>query len=58
MSDTMTERPSYKWENTQYLLETFMKQLNITKDDLEKEPSWIKAKVRELNIDKIISEYE
>jgi hypothetical protein len=54
----MTERPSYKWENTQYLLETFMKQLNITKDDLEKEPSWIKAKVRELNIDKIISEYE
>jgi hypothetical protein len=53
--EAMDERPSYKWENERYLLEVFMNQLDITREDLENEPSWIKAKVRELNIDKILN---
>lgn len=28
--------------------------LNITEDDLENEPSWIKSKIREANIDTIL----
>lgn len=47
-------RSSYNWENKKFLLETFMNQLGITEDDLENEPSWIKAKVRESNIDKVL----
>jgi hypothetical protein len=31
-----------------------MNQLGMTEDDLENEPSWIKAKVRESNIDKVL----
>jgi len=54
MDEVMSERPSYRWENKEYLLEVFMKQLGITEDDLENEPSWIKAKVREVNIDKVL----
>ena len=50
----MTERPSYRWENKEYLLEVFMKQLGINEDDLENDPSWIKAKVREANLDKVL----
>ena len=52
----MSERPSYRWENREYLLEVFMKQLGITEEDLENEPSWIKAKVREVNIDKVLED--
>jgi len=54
--EPMMERPSYRWENKEYLLEVFMKQLGITEDDLENEPSWIKAKVREANIDKVLED--
>ena len=54
--ETMSERPSYRWENREYLLEVFMKQLGITEEDLENEPSWIKAKVREANIDKVLED--
>ena len=50
----MKERPSYRWENREYLLEVFMKQLGINEADLENEPSWIKAKVREANIDTLL----
>ena len=52
--ETMSERPSYRWENKEYLLEVFMNQLGITEDDLENEPSWIKAKVREANLEKVL----
>jgi len=52
--EAMSERPSYSWENKQFLLKTFMDQLGITQDDLENDPSWIKAKVRESNIDKVL----
>ena len=52
--EPMMERPSYRWENKEYLLEVFMKQLGITEEQLENEPSWIKAKVREANIDKVL----
>jgi hypothetical protein len=52
--ETMSERPSYRWENKEYLLEVFMKQLGITEEDLENEPSWIKAKVREANLEKVL----
>jgi hypothetical protein len=31
-----------------------MKQLGINEDDLENDPSWIRAKVRELNIERIL----
>lgn len=54
--ETMSERPSYRWENKGYLLEVFMKQLGITEEDLENEPSWIKAKVREANLEKVLED--
>ena len=53
-TEAMKERPSYRWENREYLLEVFMKQLGINEADLENEPSWIKAKVREANIDTLL----
>ena len=45
---------SYRWENQQYLLKTIMNQLGMTESDLENEPSWVKSKVRESNIDKVL----
>lgn len=50
----MSERPSYHWENKEYLVETMMKQLGITEADLENDPSWIRAKVREMNIERVL----
>ena len=50
----MSAAQSYRWENQQYLLKTIMNQLGMTESDLEKDPSWVKAKVRESNIDKIL----
>jgi hypothetical protein len=48
-------RPSHRYENKEYLLKTIMNQLGITESDLdEQEPSWVKAKVRESNIDKVL----
>jgi hypothetical protein len=48
-------RPSYRYENKEYLLKTIMNQLGITESDLDKqEPSWVKAKVRESNINKVL----
>lgn len=52
--EPQVERQSYRWENKEYLLEVFMKQLGITESDLENDPSWIKSKVRESNIDKVL----
>lgn len=52
--EAMKEGSSYRWENREYLLEVFMKQLGINEADLENEPSWIKAKVREANIDTLL----
>ena len=51
---TMPERPSYRWDNKEYLVEVMMKQLGITEADLENDPSWMKAKVREMNIEKVL----
>jgi hypothetical protein len=56
MDEPMSERPSYRWDNKEYLLEVFMKQLGITENDLENDPSWIKAKVREANLDKVLED--
>ena len=56
MEEAMKERPSYRWENREYLLEVFMKQLGITENDLENEPSWIKSKVREANLEKVLED--
>ena len=50
----MASRPSYHYENKEYLLKTIMNQLGMTEEDLENEPSWVKAKVRESNIDKVL----
>jgi hypothetical protein len=50
----MSERPSFSWENKQYLLKLIMNQLGITEEDLEKEPSFIKAKVREMRLDTLL----
>ena len=52
--EVMSERPSYRWDNKEYLLEVMMKQLGITETDLENDPSWMKAKVREMNIEKVL----
>jgi hypothetical protein len=53
-NEVMSERPSYRYENKEYLLEVMMKQLGITEADLENDPSWVKAKVREMNIEKVL----
>lgn len=52
--EVMSERPSYRWDNKEYLLEVMMRQLGITEEDLENDPSWMKAKVREMNIEKVL----
>ena len=44
----------YRYENKEYLLQTIMNQLGITEEDLENDPSWMKAKVREMNIEKVL----
>lgn len=54
--EPMMERPSYRWENKEYLLEVFMKQLGIEEADLENDPSWIRSKVREANLDKVLED--
>jgi hypothetical protein len=53
-SGPMSGRPSFSWENKQYLLKVIMNQLGITEEDLEKEPSYIKAKVREMRLDTLL----
>jgi len=50
----MSEAVSYRYENKEYLLKTIMNQLGMTEEDLEQDPSWVKAKVRESNIDKVL----
>jgi hypothetical protein len=54
MMDGATERPSYRWENKEYLIGVIMNQLSITEEDLENDPSWMRARVREMNIDKVL----
>ena len=54
VEEVMEERPSYRYENKEYLLEVFMSQLGITEADLENDPAWMRAKVREMNIDKVL----
>lgn len=48
------ERPSYRYENKEYFVEVMMKQLGITEADLENDPLCMKAKVREMNIEKVL----
>jgi hypothetical protein len=50
----MSEGPSYYYENRNLLLQTIMNQLSIKEEDLNRETSWIKAKIREANIDKVL----
>jgi len=52
--EVMSETTSYRWDNKEYLVEVMMKQLGITEADLENDPSWMKAKVREMNIEKVL----
>ena len=54
MDESMSESVSYRYENKEYLLKTIMNQLGMTEEDLEQDPSWVKAKVRESNIDKVL----
>jgi hypothetical protein len=54
VEEVMSERPSYRWDNKEYLVEVMMKQLGITEADLENDPSWMKAKVREMNIERVL----
>ena len=56
MDEVMSEAVSYRWENKEYLVEVMMKQLGITESDLENDPSWMKAKVREMNIEKVLED--
>ncbi len=55
-ADMSSEAPSYRYQNEKLLLKAIIAQLSMTDDDLDKEPSWVKAKLREANIDKIFSE--
>ena len=52
--EVMNEGVSHRWANREYLVEVMMKQLDITEADLENDPSWMKAKVREMNIEKVL----
>ena len=52
--EVMSETTSYRWDNKEYLVEVMMKQLGITEADLENDPSWMRAKVREMNIEKVL----
>lgn len=54
MGESVSESVSYRYENKEYLLKTIMNQLGMTEEDLENDPSWVKAKVRESNIDKVL----
>jgi hypothetical protein len=54
MEEAMAERPSYRWENERLLITAIMNKLGITEDDLENEPSWVKSKIREFNIDTVL----
>ena len=56
--EAMEARPSYRYENKEYLLKTIMNQLGMTESDLENDPSWVKAKVRDANIDKVLDTQE
>lgn len=49
------EPKSFYYENEKYLLDTIMQLLKINRDDLDKDPSWIKARVRDFKIDEIIN---
>jgi len=47
-------RPSNSWINKEYLVKVMLKQLNLSNDDLEKDVSFIKSKVREHKLDTIL----
>jgi hypothetical protein len=51
---SMSESPDYRRQNERYLLDIIKNQLGITDEDMES-PSLVKAKVRESNIDKVLS---
>ncbi len=55
MDAEMSERPSHRYENKQILIDAIMNQLGITEVDLENDPSWIKSKLREANIEKVLN---
>lgn len=52
MSESMG--PSNSWLNKEYLVKVMLKQLNLSNDDLEKDVSIIKSKVREHKLDIIL----
>lgn len=52
--EAMSAAPNYYHENRKLLLETIMNQLSIKEEDLNRETSWIRAKIREANIDKVL----
>jgi len=66
MGESVSSKPNYRYdsdlcfwrsyENKEYLLNTIMNQLGLTDEDLDQDTSWIKAKVRESNIDKILKD--
>lgn len=52
--EAMSKAPSYYYKNKELLLQTIMNQLSIEEEDLSRETSWIRAKIREANIDKVL----
>ena len=53
--DVMSESTSTYYTNKSYLLDVIMKKLNISDEDLNKDTSWIKAKVRDLKLDEVLN---
>jgi hypothetical protein len=51
---SFSESPSFINENKDYLLKMIMNQLGMTEEDLKQNPSWVKAKVRDFNIDRVL----
>lgn len=44
----------FSYENREYLLKVIMNKLGIEELDLYKQPGYIKAKVREMNLDTLL----
>jgi hypothetical protein len=54
MGEAMSESPSNYYLNKEFLLKLIMEKVGLTRDDLDKDHSFVKSKVRESKIDEIL----
>lgn len=53
---TMSGFSNNSYINKNYLMEIILNQLNLTPDDLDKDPSFIKSKIREHKLNLILED--